>query len=586
LRQIEMREYARKQCFLVLISLTMILLGPALGIVTGESSALLFSDPKNDLFDKDGKSVTAEPCLDIVSVNIWKSGTDTSIEMTLEEAVPRSIDSSIFIQWSIYIDVDCNPNTGERSSLLYNDLGVDYNIRLTMLDSTFYSQIRTMPERKDMGKPRYSIKDNKITFIVGPQELQLPATPIFMIVTAQKWSNRGQLPDTSLLAADKAPNTGHYMISVGATETGTTTILQTTETRTKAIQLWVVISSDNKYFDFMIETDNFKIYFHTSDKEFASSLIQAAEDAYPVLSRVYGDAPSSKTAAFLFFDIEEAEKLGFRFGAPSPTDPNYSAGEFSIAEPLGDGVRLYFPAKDKVLNVRAKDIVAHEIGHRFLRLIYPKVRTGVSLGTYPRWVNEGFSTYVGTEFSQQFTFLDAVVQEAKRGTIPQLRLDTLDKIEANSSRLYYGLAATVLYYIAANYGEQALKQLLAEWNRGAGFRVGIEQVLQVSYSDFEQAWMNRIGGIAKQAKDGAEFYYSLTGKTPTAATSRSTRLVSETKVITPVMEESSWLQTNWQYIAAMAVVVAIAAAVMRRLRAPSPSSIQPCLIQLGELQHR
>jgi len=367
-----------------------------------------------------------------------------------------------------------------------------------------------------------------------------------------------------MLAADKAPDTGHYTISVGTTETGATTTLQTTETTTTATQLGVAMLSDNKYFDFMIETDHFKIYFHTSDKEFASSLIRAAEDAYPVLSRVYGGAPSSKTAAFLFFDIEEAGKLGFRSGAPSPTDPNYSAGEFSIAEPLGDGVRLYFPAKDKVLNVRAKDIIAHETGHRFLRLIYPKVRTGMSLGTYPRWVNEGFSVYVGTEFSQQFRYLDAVVQEAKRGTIPQLTLDTLDKIESSSSRLYYGLAATVLYHIAASHGEQALKQLLAEWNRGAGFRAGIEQILRASYNDFEQAWINRIGGIAKQAKDGAELYYSLTGKTLTVATSSSTRLVSETGAMTPVMGESSWLQTNWQYIAIVAAVVAIAATAVTR----------------------
>jgi len=179
---------------------------------TLESRKPPFDDPEDDLFDKDYDSVRAEPHLDIVSVNIWRSGTDTFMELTLKGPVPQRIDSTIFIQWGIYIDVDCNPNTGESSHLLRNDLGVDYHIRLTMLDSTFYSQIRTMPQRKDMGKPRYSIKDNKITFIIGPQELQLPASPIFVMATAEKWSNRGNMP-TVLLAADKAPNFGHYTIS-------------------------------------------------------------------------------------------------------------------------------------------------------------------------------------------------------------------------------------------------------------------------------------------------------------------------------------------------------------------------------------
>jgi hypothetical protein len=101
-------------------------------------------------------------------------------------------------------------------------LGVDYHIRLTMTDSSFGSDIRTMPQRQVTAKPGYSIKDNKITLIIEPQALQFPATPVFVVAAAEKWSNRGKTP-TVLLAADNAPNIGHYTVSTGELETKATT---------------------------------------------------------------------------------------------------------------------------------------------------------------------------------------------------------------------------------------------------------------------------------------------------------------------------------------------------------------------------
>ena len=96
----------------------------------GDSAGPPFSDPINDIFDGNAYTISAEPYLDIVSVDIWKSTGNYTIEIVVNGPLPERVDPSLWIEWDI--PIDNNSNTGWRSPLLFNDLGVDYVIRVVV----------------------------------------------------------------------------------------------------------------------------------------------------------------------------------------------------------------------------------------------------------------------------------------------------------------------------------------------------------------------------------------------------------------------------------------------------------------------
>lgn len=184
-------------------------------------------DPTNDLFDRNGKPADAEAYLDIVSVVVKKSAESYAFEIVVNGPMPERIDSSLWIEWDIAVDTDNNPSTGWRSPLFYDDIGVDYLIRVGMRDSTYDPQImRTEPGFEQTATPRYYIQDNKILLTLTPREFQVPSDLIWM-ATISKHGHRGEPPNPPLLAGDKAPNTGHFTTSTGTTESITETTVTT-----------------------------------------------------------------------------------------------------------------------------------------------------------------------------------------------------------------------------------------------------------------------------------------------------------------------------------------------------------------------
>jgi hypothetical protein len=188
-----------------------------------------FKDDIGDLFDKSGLPTKAEPYLDLVSTDIKRSGDSYLIELNVDGAMPERIDPSLWIEWDIAVDTDNNPNTGW--TWWYNDIGVDYIIRVGILDAKYYPQVmKTQPTFHEIAKPVCQITGSKILFAVTAAEFQMPSNLVWM-VTAQKWGNRGESSNAPLLASDKAPNSRHYMTPIesirSATETTTATYVST-----------------------------------------------------------------------------------------------------------------------------------------------------------------------------------------------------------------------------------------------------------------------------------------------------------------------------------------------------------------------
>lgn len=150
--------------------------------------------------------------------------------------MPEKIDPSIWIEWDIAIDTDSDPNTGWTSSLFYDGIGVDYLIRVGILESTYYPQVmRTQPTFQEVARPRCYIKDNTILFAVTSNEFRMPSNLIWMVAIF-KFGQRGQPPNPPLLATDIAPNARHYTTSIESIKSLSETMTHTPMTTTTASQ--------------------------------------------------------------------------------------------------------------------------------------------------------------------------------------------------------------------------------------------------------------------------------------------------------------------------------------------------------------
>ena len=180
-----------------------------------------FPDPTNDLFDENGKPVTAEPCLDIVLVDYRRSGSNYIFELTFNGALPDRADPSFWIDWGIMINSDKNEYTGWGGSH-YNNLGADLFIRLGMGKSGIVPQICELaPSFRVVDKPDCKIEGSKITFTVTSSIGTLIDSGCPWIAVARKWDQSGQTE--RFVAGDKAPNEGYYKTLIATVQTVTTT---------------------------------------------------------------------------------------------------------------------------------------------------------------------------------------------------------------------------------------------------------------------------------------------------------------------------------------------------------------------------
>jgi len=233
--------------------LVLAILAPLISPVSRSVYAQPFTDPTNDLFDKNGNPIQAESYLDIVSIDVKRSDENYIITLVVNGELPEKVDPSIWIEWEMVLDADNNPSTGWNWPVGFNDLGVDYLIRTGILDSTYYPGIwRTQPKFEQVASPYLDIKNNTVTLTVVPSDkFHLPSAMNWM-ATVEKYGKRGQPPNPPLLAADKAPNQGHFsttlesiatVASTTATTLATSYTSQVTTTATQVVTVTATVTT-------------------------------------------------------------------------------------------------------------------------------------------------------------------------------------------------------------------------------------------------------------------------------------------------------------------------------------------------------
>jgi hypothetical protein len=159
-------------------------------------------DDTDDLFDTNGVATTGEDYLDIVKAEALSYRTHYILRMTLNGNVPTQ--TTEYIEWNVYADLDMNPNTGMDWPEICNNIGPDIVFSLSLLGSNFFAELYYIADA--FSTPiEYEIKGNVI-------DLRVPKIPEqddtgYYVFAVLKYGDIGD--PNSLLVADKAPDTGY-----------------------------------------------------------------------------------------------------------------------------------------------------------------------------------------------------------------------------------------------------------------------------------------------------------------------------------------------------------------------------------------
>lgn len=167
------------------------------------------SDPKDDLFNIAGESwADFGAYIDITESELSLSNGFYLAKIKLSSPPPtKTDDPSIMIEWDILIDSDCNMGTGDTWPILLNDIGADYLLRLTLVDSTYTGQVINLMTN-DWGSIEYEIDGNVVELRFSSETIGEPANFNY-VVAVRKYGEWGA--PQALQVADKAPNEGHYV---------------------------------------------------------------------------------------------------------------------------------------------------------------------------------------------------------------------------------------------------------------------------------------------------------------------------------------------------------------------------------------
>ncbi len=173
------------------------------------------ADKKEDVFDLDGKPVSGYPYLDIINQWIERKGDNWVISMEMQAKYPATVDPDGVVEWNIMVDADNDINTGWRSALLFNDLGIDYYLYLSRTGTRFLVGAQRTADssrgyRHFIGYST-SMNGNTLSIEFSPDTIGNSNRFSFIVLTRQ-YSKAGD--PQSLMAADKIPDLKHFMISI------------------------------------------------------------------------------------------------------------------------------------------------------------------------------------------------------------------------------------------------------------------------------------------------------------------------------------------------------------------------------------
>jgi hypothetical protein len=149
------------------------------------------------------------------------------------------------------------------------------------------------------------------------------------------------------------------------------------------------------------------------------------------------------------------------------------------------GVILVTASNPRTAVVELRQSIPHELSHL---LLYQA--TGAGYANVPRWFDEGLATLFETAPNPAF---ELILQEAVAAgsTIPfaELCYDFPVNNDANRVTLAYAQSASLVRLIQAEYGNNALNQMVRAFVDGADCQSAVKRVLGMSLTDLNLYWL-------------------------------------------------------------------------------------------------
>jgi len=168
------------------------------------------TDPQGDLFDVQGNPVTGDGYLDILESALEKHGDNWVLTVKLDGDIPLNSGDDYNIEWDLMIDSDNDSETGWKTAVYTNDLGVDYYLNIFLNGEYMRAnaiKAATSSSIADSGMT-YKI-DGAIAQLVFPAELIGDPDEFGYVVLTRKYDKTdGTLHQ--MIGADKMPDGGHY----------------------------------------------------------------------------------------------------------------------------------------------------------------------------------------------------------------------------------------------------------------------------------------------------------------------------------------------------------------------------------------
>ncbi|MEJ2110824.1 MAG: hypothetical protein P8Z37_13130 [Acidobacteriota bacterium] len=246
-------------------------------------------------------------------------------------------------------------------------------------------------------------------------------------------------------------------------------------------------------FDFKIlKTENFDIFYYPEEEKIISQVGRMAERWYYRLSTVFGFKLSTRQALIVYADHPD-----FQQTLVIPGVIGESTG--GVTESVRR--RIVLPLAGPLKNT--DHVIGHELVHAFqYDLSSRAARSGVSssMQSLPLWFIEGMAEYLSLGPVDAFTSMwlrDAVLREE----FPKIS-------DLDSSRYFpYRWGHAVWAFIAGNYGDDVLGEILRNGIKSGDAKKSISAVLNVSTETLSEQWHQSLKNQYKEIferTDGAD----------------------------------------------------------------------------------
>lgn len=253
-------------------------------------------------------------------------------------------------------------------------------------------------------------------------------------------------------------------------------VLRTAESQDLTIPAQTIWYEDDRFEWRMVTQEQLTVHWTGTEAGLGQLALDIVAESLPRLAAVMPVTNETPLNIYIYpssQDLRAALRLTGRDWVGAHADPQL-------------GVILVTAVNARTAPTDLRRALPHELVHF---LLYQAA--GVGYETLPMWFNEGLATFVETNPNPNYeTALETAVSDGT--TLPFTDLCHSFPAEENKAVLAYAQSLSLVQYIQAHYGNQALRDMVAAYADGANCESGVSRVLQQPLDELAQTWLQTL----------------------------------------------------------------------------------------------